>query len=165
MRLTNSPIVQKSALALLVLLRGLDSASSAQQLHFRKSLTATQQVCLTDTLRTGDWRFTPQFHQEMIAAAAVAQADLKGNGRQQYIFMIVGSGFCGSAGCRLLIAEMRRDGTCHEIYAGAGTEAAIRVLRKRDHGYRRLYTPCEIRFNGHEYQQIRWQCPTIDIQR
>lgn len=65
----------------------------------------------------------------------------------------------------MLIGEVGAKGECHEIYHGAGFEAAITVLRKRDHGYRRLYTPCELRFDGREYDQIHEDCPTIDVQR
>ena len=82
---------------------------------------------------------------------------------KQYIYMMEFS--CGTAGCTMLIGETGHDGTCHELFAGSGFKHAIEVLRKRDHGYRRLCTPCEVRFDGHEYPQVRWQCPTLKIQR
>ena len=107
----------------------------------------------------------PEFHQEMLAAAVVARADLKGNGQRQYIFTIADFAFCGTAGCSMLIGEARKDGACHQIYTDAGSEVAITVLRQRDRGYRRLYTPCEVRFDGHEYFKFHDECPTIDVQR
>ena len=74
----------------------------------------------------------------------------------------------------MLIGEVRKDGRCHEIYSGSGFHEAMAdsgfkpgmtVLRRRNHGYRRLYTPCELRFDGHEYQQIHEECPNINVQR
>ena len=76
----------------------------------------------------------------------------------------------------MLIGEADKQGACHEIYSGSGDsrkpkltdtgfDPVMEVLRRRDHGYRRLYTPCELRFDGHEYQQIHDECPTIDVQR
>lgn len=87
------------------------------------------------------------------------------NNREQYIYIMHEFGFCGTAGCSMLIGEERHNGTCQQLYDGSGFTHAIAVLRKRDHGYRRLYTPCELRFDGHEYQQIHEECPTIDVQR
>ena len=100
----------------------------------------------------------------MIAAAVFVETKLGGAGRKQYIYIMNGFS-CGTAGCTMLIGETGNDETCHEIFAGSGFEHAIEVLRKRDHAYRRLYIPCEIRFNGHEYREARWRCPTLDIQR
>jgi hypothetical protein len=39
------------------------------------------------------------------------------------------------------------------------------VLQQRDHGHRRLYTPCEARFDGHRYLQLHPQCPTVGVRR
>jgi hypothetical protein len=101
----------------------------------------------------------------MRSVAVVARAHLSMNNREQYIYIMHEFGFCGTAGCSMLIGEERHNGTCQQLYDGSGFTHAIAVLRKRDHGYRRLYTPCELRFDGHEYQQIHEECPTIDVQR
>src|SRR5207245_66305 len=120
------------------------------------------------------WHLTPQFHQKMISVAVAARARLSANNRYQYIYVMDDFSFCGTAGCSMLVGEAHNDGTCREIYSGSGsheilTDSGLKpgmtVLRKRDHGYRRLYTPCEVRFDGHQYQQVREECPTIDVQR
>lgn len=100
-----------------------------------------------------------------MAAARVSRADLNWDRRKEYFFVIRDFASCGTAGCSTLIAEADSEGTCHEIYSGAGHESAVTVLRRRDHGYRRLYTPCEVRFDGRRYEQVRWQCPTLLIRR
>ena len=97
-----------------------------------------------------------------MADAAVARADLKDNGTQDYIFLIEGQGWCGSAGCPLLIGEMRSGGTCHLLYDDRGGDY-VTVLLQRDNGYRRLYTPSEARFDGRQYQQLNPECPTYQV--
>lgn len=64
-----------------------------------------------------------------------------------------------------MIGERRKDHRCHLLYVSDGSEHAIVALRRRDHGYRRLYTPCEARFDGKQYRQVHEECPTIDVQR
>jgi hypothetical protein len=137
-------------------------AHSNEFLSFRP-LTAVAQRCLSQILKTGGWRYSPDFHDKMIAAAAFAEFNLNGVGRKEYLYIIDFS--YGTAGCAMLIGEPGNDGACREIFDGSGFRHAIQVLRKRDHGYRRLYIPCELRFNGHMYREVRWQCPTLDIQR
>lgn len=165
MRRMNKLFFKLAIAILLVLLGPRGTASGEEEITFRASLTASERRCLEQMLSTGHWRRSPQFHQEMIAAAVAARADLRGNGQRQYIFVMTDFGSCGTAGCAMLIGEKRDDGVCHEMYSGSGVEIAMAVLRQRDHGYRRLYTPCEIRFHGHEYQQIHEECPTLDVQR
>jgi hypothetical protein len=41
--------------------------------------------------------------------------------------------------------------------------AADSLVDQRDHGYRRIYAPCEARFDGHQYQQVRDECPNPDV--
>ena len=161
----NSQIVKRAASALLVLLGLMTSASSEEKIPFRKSLTAADRRCLLDILRTGDWRLSPEFHQEMAAAAVVARVDLKKNAQKEYIFVITDFASCGTAGCSMLIGEVGKEGNCHEIYSGSGETYAVSVLRRRDHDYQRLYTPCELRFDGHQYRQLHGECPTLDVQR
>jgi hypothetical protein len=161
----NNPIGKAAAAALVILAAAPGPALSAERVRFTKSLTDADRRCLTELLRTGSWRVPREAHREMIEAAAVGRADLKGDGRKQYIFYIEGSTTCGTAGCTLIIGEPRQGGTCRELYDGPGLDAAVTVLRKRDYHYRRLYTPCEIRFNEYEYWQVREECPNAVIQR
>ena len=141
---------------------------------FSNSLTAAERHCLADMLRNDHWRLSPQYHQEMVAAAVIARLKLKGYRKRQYIFAIDKPEYCGTAGCSILIGEAEKHGTCREIYSGSGDfqkltdsgfKPAMTVLRRRDHGYRRLYTPCELRFDGHQYQQLHDECPNINVQR
>lgn len=100
-----------------------------------------------------------------MSVAVFAQINLDGPARAHYIYIMDESSFCGTAGCSMLIGEIGRDRICHEIYSGSGFVEATEVLQQRDHGYRRLYTPCELRFDGRIYDQIHEECPTIDVQR
>jgi len=154
-----------TARAAALLLSVAASPATAQHISFKHELTAPEQHCLSQLLTRGDWRYVPQFHKKMRSVAMVARAHLSMNNREQYIYIMHEFGFCGTAGCSMLIGEERHNGTCQQLYDGSGFTHAIAVLRKRDHGYRRLYTPCELRFDGHEYQQIHEECPTIDVQR
>lgn len=140
-------------------------AAAAGEIAYWSRLTPAERSCLAQLLKTGDWRLVPQFHDEMMSIAAVAETHLDGARRKHYIYIMHEFPYCGTAGCSMLIAEVRQDGICHEIYDGSGFKHAISVLGTRDHGYRRLYTPCELRFNGREYRQIHDECPTIDVQR
>jgi hypothetical protein len=164
--------IKRAAVALSVFSAMTASGSSADRIVFGKSVTPADRQCLADMLRHGDWRLSPELHQEMIGAAVVARPDLKGNGLKQYIFVVTNS--CGTAGCSMLIGDIGGNGACREIYSGSGFDEILTgsglkpgmtVLRKRDHGYRRLYTPCELRFDGREYRQIHDECPNINVQR
>jgi hypothetical protein len=161
----NNQIIGSVAATLVLLIGVIASASSATEVLLRKSLTSTERRCLMELLQSGHWRITPQFHQAMIASAVVGRADLNGNGREEYIFVIDEPASCGTSGCSMLIGEARNDGICHEIYSDAGSESAITVLPGRDHGYRRLLTPCEVRFDGREYAKIHDDCPNDNVQR
>jgi hypothetical protein len=102
---------------------------------------------------------------EFIGAAVVARVNLKGASRNDFVFVFEVHGYCGSAGCASLIGERRPDGHCHLLSEGDGAGDVVEVLNRRDHGYRRLYMPCEFRFDGKQYQQVREECPTLDIRR
>jgi hypothetical protein len=79
-----------------------------------------------------------------------------------YVYIFEADGWCRTAGCPLLIGEVQRDGTCRVLYDGMG-DKTFTVLRGRDHGYRRIYAPCEARFDGRQYQQLREDCPNPDV--
>jgi hypothetical protein len=64
----------------------------------------------------------------------------------------------------MLIGELRPNGNCHLLYEASGG-SAFTVLRRRDHGYRRIYTLCEARFDGHQYRQLHEDCPNLDVCR
>ena len=127
-------------------------------MHLKQPLTVSARRCLHDLLITGNWRYSPKFHEEMMSVAAFARVILDGPAHEDYIFVMHDFSFCGTAGCSMLIGEVGNNGICDELYDGAGFTHAIAVLRKRDQGYHRLYTPCELRFDSHEYQQIHEEC-------
>ena len=62
-----------------------------------------------------------------------------------------------------MIGELEKNGTCRLLYDNAAD--GLFVLRRRDHGYRRIWTPCEARFDGHQYQQLHEDCPNPDVPR
>jgi len=101
----------------------------------------------------------------MMATAIVATANLNRDDRKAYFYFFDGPGWCGTIGCTMLIGEARSGGGCRLLYDGSGFNTAVEVLRARDHGYRRLYTPCETRFDGKQYQKLRAECCRIDVQR
>ena len=136
---------------------------ATEKVNFRKNLTAYETQCLRELL---DQSFPPfSADDQFVAEATVAQASLKGGGRNGFIFIVHDSGYCGTAGCMMLIGERRRDKRCHLLTDGDdGYDfRPLEVLNRRDHGYRRLYTPCEFRFDGKRYQQVRIECPNAVI--
>ncbi len=101
----------------------------------------------------------------MISIAEVGRADLKGDGHKEYVFVFNGGiRWCGTAGCQLLIGETRSDGVCHLLYSGSG-DTSFTVLRRKDNGYRRLYMPCEARFDGRQYWRLHPDCPNAVVRR
>ncbi len=143
---------------------GLTSHPSvAEKLRFAPIHRVADKQCLTDLIQ-GRWDYSPEVHPEMMTTAKVATANLNDD-RRAIFYLFDGRGWCGTGGCTLLIGEPRLGAGCRLIYAGSGFERAIEVLQARDHRYRRLYTPCETRFNGKEYWPVREECPTLDIPR
>jgi hypothetical protein len=144
-----------AALVVLVL-----SAAQAQTLTFSRNLSTVQKGCLAQLLQKS---WTPRFHKEMMKIARVASSILNNKGRPDYIYLFEEIGWCGTAGCPLLIGELERDGDCRLLYSASAD--GLFVLRHRDHGYHRIYTPCEGRFDGREYQQLHEDCPNLDVRR
>jgi hypothetical protein len=140
-------------------------AASSEKLHFGKALDPDDTRCLRQLFGASSWAISPEDEKPMVTDAKVARADLNGDGRKEYLYLIEGAGWCGTAGCPLLIGEMRQDGICHLLFDDMGGDYDFEVLRRRDHGYRRLYTPCEARFDGQEYRQVREECPNLDVPR
>jgi hypothetical protein len=138
---------------------------AAEQVKLHKGLTAHEARCLRKLFHRRTIRDSESEINQFILETTVGRAHLRNSGQRHYIFLVHNTGYCGSAGCLMLIGERRQDGRCRLLHEGTGASETMVVLNRRDHGYRRLYTPCEIRFNGHEYRQVRWQCPTLDIQR
>lgn len=162
--------MKSGMIVLLLFLSSIDAHSSlggdkGKLIEYKQPLTFDARHCLAEVLKTGSWRHSPQFHKEMMSIAGFAQINLSGITREQYVYVMKDFGYCGTAGCSMLIGEEGKDGICHEIYSGSGFEGAITVLSKSDRGYRRLLVPCELRFDGHEYQQIHEECPNADVQR
>jgi hypothetical protein len=148
---------------------------AAEKLRFTPIHKTGERYCLTALLKESHWRTSPQFHSEMMATAKVATADLDGARRKAYFYIFDGDGWCGTIGCPLLIGEVRLGRKCRLLYDGSGFADALRegggfrpvmeVLRTRDHGYRRLYTPCDTRFDGKQYQKLHEECSRLDIPR
>src|SRR6266851_8164235 len=90
--------------------------ASATEILYRQDLTASAQRCLAQLLESGEWKYLPQDHRKMMSIAVVAEAYLDGPTRRHYIYVMHDSGFCGTAGCSMLIGEGSKDGSCREIY-------------------------------------------------
>jgi hypothetical protein len=133
----------------------------AQELSFSEKLNAAQTTCLRRLLNV---TWTAQFRREMMEIGQVGTALLNNEGRPDYVFLFEADGWCGTAGCPLLIGELERGGACHLLYDGMG-DKSFTVLRRLDHGYRRIYAPCEARFDGQQYQQLHEDCPNPDVPR
>lgn len=141
---------------------------AAETVKLHKALGDSDARCLRELLRQSSVNdLSSSEIDSFIVETVFGRADLKGRGRRQSIFLIHNIGYCGSAGCLMLIGERQRDGRCHLLDEGSGAYAGdyVIVMRRRDHGYRRLLTPCEIYFDGRWYQQVHEECPTIDVQR
>ena len=139
-------------------------ASAAQQLWFRNQLETPEIECLAELIHASNWwKYTPQFADEMMRIAKVVRTDLSGRNHVAYLYLFEDGGWCGTAGCPMLIGERQDGGRCRLLYDGNGVDKVI-VLRARDYGYRRLYLPCEVRFDGRQYQQRHPECPTVDVQ-
>jgi len=133
----------------------------AQELSFSEKLNAAQTTCLRRLLNV---TWTAQFRREMMEIGQVGTALLNNEGRLDYVFLFEADGWCGTAGCPLLIGELERGGACHLLYDGMG-DKSFTVLRRLDHGYRRIYAPCEARFDGQQFQQLHEDCPNPDVPR
>jgi hypothetical protein len=154
----------RSGFAVAIFLGGfLNSGAEAAKLPLSKTLDGDEARCLNQLFPLSSYYRAPLEEQRQLAEVAkVGRADLGGNGRKDYFYLFDDIGWCGSGGCLLMIGERRKDGACHLLYEGAGDN--ITILRPRDNGYHRVYAPCELRFDGREYQQIHPDCPTLDIQ-
>lgn len=139
----------------------------AEKIHLSRALSRDARSCLNELLL--EHFYYPGDHSEDVydlsRSALVGRAALNQHRPQAYIFLFDNIGWCGSAGCLLIVGERHKDGRCHSIYESSGSKRSIAVLRTRDHGYRRLYTPCEARFDSRQYQQVREECPTAQIHR
>jgi hypothetical protein len=132
------------------------SAAQAQMLSFSEQLTFAQRVCVGHLLSASDWM--PEDQAEMLSIAQAATTRLS-YAKRAYVYVFEGRGWCGTAGCPLLIGEMGWDGMCRTLYDAFGDQT-FTVLPQRDNGYRRIYAPCEARFDGRQYQQIHEDCPS-----
>jgi len=141
--------------------------AAAEEIRVNGVLSGDDAKCLSELLSA--YYAYPGNHSTQIAelsrSAKVGRTALGKRENKAYIFLFENIGWCGSAGCLLIVGERRRDRNCHLLYVSDGTEKAMETLRKRDHGYRRLYTPCEARFDGTQYQQVHEECPNAKVQR
>ena len=140
------------------------AGAQTKELWFSKKLSADEARCLSELIQDSKWKYMAELRQEMMAIAEVGRADLSGDGRKEYVFVFNdGIRWCGTAGCQLLIGE-KKSGACHLLYSGAG-DTSFTVLRPSDNGYRRLYMPCEARFDGRKYHQVHPDCPNAVVRR
>ncbi len=146
------------------LIVAIPTHTTAQDLIFSRNLGDLQVYCLRKLLRVSDWRYLPKARPEMMKIARVATAMLNDRGRPDYVYIFEGKGWCGTAGCPLLIGELASDGSCRLLYDDMG-DTSFAVLRRRDHGYHRIYTPCEARFDGRRYQAVHEDCPNPQTPR
>lgn len=140
------------------------SDGRAERVRFSKMLNADEIRCFHQLFEASHWNILPRWENEMLSVAKVARVDLDDDRRKEYVYLIEGNGWCGSAGCKVLIGQSDTASVCRLLYDNDGSENFL-VLQQRDHGYRRLYTPCEARFDGHRYLQLHPQCPTVGVRR
>lgn len=136
---------------------------AAETIKLHKRITGQEMRCFQELFRERPLQYSVGELSKFITETEGGRADLKGDGRYEFIFVVHDIGYCGSAGCMMLIGERHHDGTCHLI-ADAGSDGGeVTVLGRRDHGYRRLYAPCELYFDGRQYQQVHEECPNVDV--
>ncbi len=80
-------------------------------------MNTVQMTCLRQLLSVS---WTSQFHKEMMKIGQVATAVLSSKGEPDYIYLFEADGWCGTAGCPLLIGELEPDGICHLLYDDMG---------------------------------------------
>ncbi len=83
----------------------------AEKLHFSKVLDDREKQCLNQMIYASGWRDSPEFWSEMRRIAVVARAHLDGKRYVDYFFLFEADGWCGTGGCALLIAELKKGET------------------------------------------------------
>jgi hypothetical protein len=137
--------------------------ANGADLSWSKHLSESDLRCVDELIDSSNFaKVSAAERHELKASARVARADLNGDRQKEYVFLFDDIGWCGSAGCTLLIGEREANGACRLLFSGGGRYTA-RVLQQRDHGYHRLYLPCEVRFDGQQYQQLREECPNVNV--
>lgn len=151
-----TPVIIAASLAAVVV-----STAQAQKPSVSNKKSTEQVNCLRKILQHNSL----EHNLHIIEISQVAEVHLSGRDTIDYIYVLEdGIEWCGTAGCKLFIVERWGDGTCHLLYEGSGA-TSFTVLRRRDHGYRRVYAPCEARFDGRQYQQLHEDCPSPKMPR
>jgi hypothetical protein len=141
----------------------LATDAHGQKLSWSKRLTIEDVRCLNELIRGSHYAdVTADERHKLARTVRVSHTDLNGSRRKNYIYLFDNIGWCGSAGCTVLIGERWADRLCHLLYSGSGWFTAT-LLSQRDHGYHRLYLPCEIRFDGRQYQDVHEDCPNANV--
>ena len=139
---------------------------AAERIQLHKGVTPEEARCFRELFRERQFDYaSPGEIDNFIAETEAGRADLTGLGQNEFIFVVHDIGYCGSAGCMMLIGKQSRDNKCHMLAEASSDGGEVVVLRRRDHGYRRLYAPCELYFDGRQYQQVREKCPNADVRR
>jgi hypothetical protein len=90
-----------------------------------KKLTGDELRCLRELLMQHFVRHPgAEEIRKLISETSAARADLRGHGKWAFIFVIEDVGYCGSAGCLMLIGERQRNRSCHMLAARPVTRAA-----------------------------------------
>ncbi|HZK91676.1 MAG TPA: hypothetical protein VFC56_16165 [Stellaceae bacterium] len=106
------------------------TCDAADKVNLSQDLTTDELRCLHELLDQSYSRAPPDPGEisELVATAQVGRANLNPNRSEAYIYLFSHPGWCGSAGCLLIIGEDRSDGRCRMLYDdGNGFEQAIKV--------------------------------------
>ena len=150
------------ALGLMVLGSGHHPAGAAETLILRQSLTPEQ----IDTARRAfeqrrDNYFLRKFFEEsvdLLPEVWVAEADVNDDGTPEIFLLIDHIYFCGTGGCDLWIIQRGSSGP-RIIGEGSGFSGVkIRILDRKDEGYRRICSLYALRWNGRQYHETTVRC-------
>src|SRR5579872_5201806 len=70
-------VVGVAALSIIISVLLSGRAPATELVCYRRPLTTVAQSCLQHILRTGHWRHSPEFHQEMLSVSVFAQLHLE----------------------------------------------------------------------------------------
>jgi hypothetical protein len=111
----------------------LATDAHGQKLSWSKRLTIEDVRCLNELIRGSHYTdVTADERHKLARTVRVSHTDLNGSRRKNYIYLFDNIGWCGSAGCTVLIGERWADRLCHLLYSGSGWFTAT-LLSQRDH--------------------------------
>ena len=162
-RLAPAPLIRWAfALGLMVSGSGHNPAGGAETLILRQTRTPEQ----IDTARRAleqrrDNYFLRKFFEESadsLPEVWVAEADVNDDGTPEIFVLIDHIYFCGTGGCDLWIIQRGPSGP-RIIGEGSGFSGVkIRILDRKDEGYRRICSLYALRWNGRQYHETTVRC-------